>query len=145
MNQELLDVQTGLRKGKGIRDQIINICWITEKARGFQQNIYLCFIDYTKAFDCVDHNKLWENLEEMGILDHLICLLRNLYVSLKATIRTLYGATDWLRTEKGVWQGCLLSPCLFNVYAEHSMRNARLDELKLESRGVRETSTTSDI
>ena len=122
-----------------------NIHWIIEKAREFQQNIYLCFIDYTKAFDCVDHNKLWKTLEEMGILDHPTCLLRNLYASQKATVRALYGATDWLKTEKGVWQGCLLSPCLFNIYAEHIMRNARLDELKLESRGVGETSTTSDM
>ena len=102
MNQELLDVQTGLRKGKGIRDQIINICWITEKARGFQQNIYLCFIDYTKAFDCVDHNKLWENLEEMGIPGDLTCFLRNLYAGQEATVRTLYGTTDWFRIEKGL-------------------------------------------
>ena len=115
---------------EGTRDQITNIRWIIEKAREFQKNIYLCFINYAKAFDCVDHNKLWKALREMGIPDHLTCLLRNLYVGQEATVRTLYGTTDWFKIEKGVWQGCLLSPCLFNLYGEHIMRNARLDELQ---------------
>ena len=102
MNHELPDVQTGFRKGRGIRDQIANICWIIEKAREFQKNIYFYFIDYAKAFDCVDHNKLWKILKEMGIPDHLTCLLRNLYVGQEATVRTLYGTTDWFKIEKGV-------------------------------------------
>ena len=129
-NQELPDVQAGFRKGKGTRDQIANIHWIIEKAREFQKNIYLCFIDYAKAFDYVDHDKLWKALREMGIPDHLTCLLRNLYVGQGATVRTLYGTTDWFKVETGVWQGCLLPPRLFNLCAEHIMRNARLDELK---------------
>ena len=118
-SQELLDVQTGFRKGKGTRDQIASICWVVEKAREFQKNIYLCFIDYTEAFDCVNHNKLCKALKEMGILDHLTCLLRNLYVGQEATVRTLYGTTDWFKIEKGVWQGCLLSPCLLIHWAHH--------------------------
>ena len=124
-------VQTGFIKGRGTRDQIANICWIIEKARipekKKKKNIFLCFIDYTRAFDCMDHNKLWKVLKEMGVLDQLICLQKNLYVSQEATVRTLYGTTDWFRIEKGVWQGCLLSPCLFNLYTEHVIRNARLD------------------
>ena len=102
VDQELPDVQAGFRKGRGTRDQIANICWILEKAKEFQKNIYLSFIDYTKTFDCVDHNKLWKALKEMGTPDHLTCLLRNLYVSQEATFRTLYGTTDWFRIEKGV-------------------------------------------
>ena len=101
-----------------------------EKARGLQKNMYLSLIDYAKAFDCVDHDKPWKALREMGIPDHLSCLLRNLYAGQEATVRTLYRTTDWFKIEKGVQQGCLLSPCLFNLYAEHMMRNARLDELK---------------
>ena len=101
-SQELLDVQAGFKKGKGTRDQIASICWVIEKAREFQKNIYLCFIDYTEAFDCVNHNKLCKALKEMGILDHLTCLLRNLYVGQEATVRTLYGTTDWFKIEKGV-------------------------------------------
>ena len=127
-NQEIADVQAGFRKGRGARDQIAYICFIIEKAREFQKNIYLCFINYAKAFDCVDHNKLWKAFKEMGIPDHLTCLLRNLYAGQEATVRTLYVTTDWFKTEKGIWQGCLLLPCLFNPYAEHIMRNARLDE-----------------
>ena len=127
MNYELLDVQTRFRKGRGSRDQIANICWIIEKAREFQKNIYFCFIDYTKAFDCVDHN-LWKILQEMGIPDHLTCLLRNLYAGQEATVRTRHGKTDWFQIRKRVCQGCILSPCLFNLYAEYIMRNARLDE-----------------
>ena len=102
INQELPDVQAGFRKGRGIRDQIANICWITEKAREFQEDIYFCFIDYVKAFDCVDHNKLWKFLKDMGIPDHLICFLINLYVGQEATVRTGYGTTDWFQIGKGV-------------------------------------------
>ena len=103
-----------------------------EKAREFQKNIYFCFIDYAKAFDCVDHNKLWEILQEMGIPDHLTCLLRNLYAGQEATVRTGYGTTDWFKIGKEVHQGCILSPCLFNFYAEYVMRNAGLEEAQAE-------------
>ena len=130
VNQDFLDVQAEFKKGRGIRDQIANICWIIEKAREFQKNIYLCFTDYAKAVDCVDHKKLWKALREAGIPDHLTCLLRNLYASQEAPVRTPYGTIDWFKIEKGVQQGCLLSPCLFNLYSEHIMRNAGLDELK---------------
>ena len=106
-----------LRKGWGTRDQIANIRWIMEKGREFQKNIYFCCIDYAKAFDYVDHNKLWTILNEMGIPDHLTCLLRNLYAGQEATIRTGHGTTDWLQIGKGIHQGCILSPCLFNLYA----------------------------
>ena len=105
VNCELPDVEAGFRKGKGTRDQIANICWIMEKAREFHKNIYFCFIDYAKAFDCVDHNKLWKILEEMGIPDHLTCLLRNLYAAQEATLRTGHGTTDWFQIGKGVRQG----------------------------------------
>ena len=128
VNRELPDVQAGSRKGRGTRDQIANICWIIKKAREFQKNIYFCFIDYPKAFDCVDHNKLWKILKEMGIPDHLTCLLRNLYAGQEATVRTGHGITDWFQIRKEVCQGCILSPCLFNLYAEYIMRNARLEE-----------------
>src|SRR5574338_30812 len=134
VDRQLTDVQAGFRKGRGTRDQIANIRWIMEKAREFQKNIYFCFIDYAKAFDCVDHNQLWKILKEMGIPDHLICLLRNLYADQEATVRTGHGATDWFQIGKGVHQGCILSPCLFNLYAEYIMRNAELDEAQLESR-----------
>ena len=117
VNRELPDSQAGFRKGKGTRDQIANICWIIEKAREFQKNIYFCFIDYVKAFGYVDHNKLWKILKEMGILDHLTCLLRNLYSGQEATVRTGHGTTGWFQIRKGVHQGCILSPCLFNLYA----------------------------
>ena len=120
MNQELPDVQAGFRKGRGTRDQISNINWIIEKAREFQKNIYFCSIDYAKAFDCVDHNKLWKVLKEMGIPDHLSCLLRNLYAGQEATVRIEHG-TDWLQIRKGVCQGYILSPCLFNLHAEYIM------------------------
>ena len=123
---ELLDVQAGFRKGRGTRDQIANIRWIMEKAREFQKNIYVCFIDYAKAFECVDHNKLWKILQEMGIPDHLTYLLRNLYAGQEATVRTGHGTTDWFLIGKGVHQVCILSPCLFNFYAEYIMRNAGL-------------------
>ena len=128
MNRELPDVQAGFRKGRGTRDQIANIRWIIEKGREFQKNIYFCFIDYAKAFDCVDHNKLWKILKEMGVPDHLTCLLRNLYVGQEATVRTGHGMTDCFQMGKGESQGCILSPCLFNLYAEYIMRNAGLEE-----------------
>ena len=134
MNFELPDVQAGFRKDRGIRDEIANIHWIIEKAREFQKNIYFCFIDYAKAFDCVDHSKLWKILKEMAIPDHLICLLRNLYAVQEATVRTGHGTTDWFQIGKGVCQGCILSPCLFNLYAEYIMRNARLDAAQAEIR-----------
>ena len=128
MNRELPDVQAGFRKGRETRDQIANIRWIIYKAREFQKNIYFYFIDYTKAFNCVDHNKLWKILKEMGIPDHLTCLLRNLYAGQEATVRTGHGTTHWFQIRKGVHQGCRLSPCLFNLYAEYIMRNAGLEE-----------------
>ena len=128
MNCELPDVQVEFRKGRGTRDQIANIRWIIEKAEEFQKNIYFCFIDYAKAFDYVDHNKLWEILKEMGIPDHLTCLLRNLYAGQKTTVKTGHGTTDWFQIGKGVHQGCILSLCLFNLYAEYIMRNAGLEE-----------------
>ena len=121
MNHERLDVQAGFRKGRGSRDQIANICWIIEKAREFQKDICFCFIDYAKAFDCVDHNKLWKILQVMGIPDHLTCLLRNLYAGQEAAVRTGHGTTDWFQIGKGVRQGCILSPCLFNLYAKYIM------------------------
>ena len=128
MNREIPDVQAGLRKGRGTRDQIANICWIIKKAREFQRNIYFCFIDYAKAFDCVDHNKLWKILKEMGISDHLTCLLRNLYAGQEATVRIGHATTHWFQIGKGVRQGCTLSSCLFNLYAENIMRNDGLEE-----------------
>ena len=130
VNCELPDVQAGFRKGRGTRNQIANICWIMEKATEFQKNIYFCFIDYAKAFDCVDHNKLWKILKEMGIPEHLTCLLRNLYAGQEATLRTGHGTTDWFQIGKGVRQGYILSPCLFNLYAEYIMRNAGLKEVQ---------------
>ena len=130
VNHKLPDVQAGVRKDRGSRGQIFNIRWIIEKTRDFHKNIYFCFIDYAKAFDCVDHNKLWKILKEMGIPDHLTCLLRNLYAGQEATGRTGHGTTDFpiFQIGKGVLQGCILSPCLFNLYAEYIIRNAGLDE-----------------
>ena len=140
VNCELPDVQTGFRKGRGARDQIASIHWIIEKAREFQKNIYFCFIDYAKAFDCVDHNKLWKILKEMEIPDHLTFFLRNLYAGQEATVRTGQGSTDWFQMGKRVRQGCILSPCLFNLYAEYIMRNAGLEEaqagLKIPGRNI---------
>ena len=120
MNHELPDVQAGFRKGRGTRDQIANVRWIMEKASEFQKNIYFCFIDYAKAFDYVDHNKLWKILKEMGIPDHVTYLLRNLYAGHEATVRSQHGTTDWLQIGKGVWQGCIMLPCLFNFYTEYT-------------------------
>ena len=123
-----------------MRDQIANILWIIEKTREFQKNIYFCFIDYAKAFDCVDHNKLWKIHKEMGIPDHLTCLLRNLCAGQEATVRTGHGAINWFQIGKAVRQGCILSPCLFNLHEEYIMRNAGLDEaqagIKIAGRNV---------
>ena len=145
MNRGLQDVQAGIRKGRGTRNQMANIRWIIEKAREFQKNIYFSFIDYGKAFDCVDHNKLWKILQEMGIPDHLTCLLRNLYAGQEATGRTGHGTTDWFQRGKEVHQGCILSPCLFNLYAEYIMRKLDRKKHKLESRLPGEISITSDM
>ena len=140
VNRELPGVQTGFRKDRGTRDQIANIRWIVEKAREFKKNIYFCFIDYAKAFDYVDHHKLWKILKEKGILDHLICLLRNLFAGQQATVRTRHETTDWFQIMKGVHQGCILSPCLFNLHAEYIMRNAGLEEsqagIKIAKRNI---------
>ena len=140
MNQELSYVQAGFRKGREIRDQIANICWMIEKARKFQKNIYFCFIDYANAFDCVDHNKLWKILKEMGIPDHLTCFLRNLYADQEATVGSGHGTMDWFKIGKGVHQGCILSPYLFSLHAEYIMRNARLEEtqagIKIAGRNI---------
>ena len=148
MNREVPDVQAGFRKSRGTRDQIANIRWITEKAWEFQKNIYFCFIDNAKGFDYVNHNKLWKILKEMGIPDHLTCLLRNLYVGQEATVRPGHGTTDWLQIGKGVCQGCILSSCLFNFYAEYIMRNAGLEEsqagIKIAGRNVNNLRYTDD-
>ena len=140
VNCELPNVQAGFRKGRGTRDQIANICWIIKKSREFQKNIYFCYIDYAKAFDCVDHNQLWKILKKMGIPEHLTCLLRNLYAGQEATVRTGHGTTDWFQIGKGVRQGCILSPCLFNLYAEYIMSTAGLEEtqagIKIAGRNI---------
>jgi len=140
VNHELPDVQAGYRKGRGIRDQIANIRWIRDKARVFHKNISFCFIDYAKAFDCEDHGKLWKILKEMGIPDHLTCLLRNLYAGQEATVRTGHGTTDWFQIGKRVHQGCIMSLCLFNLYAECIIRNAGLEEaqagIKIAGRNI---------
>ena len=141
MNHELPDVQAGLRKGRGTRDQIASSHWINKTAREFQKNIYFCFIDYARAFDCVD-NKLWKILKEMGIPDHLTCLLRNLYAGQEATVRTGHGTADWFQIGKGICQGCILSPCLFNLYAEYIMRMLGWLKHELESRLPGEISTS---
>ena len=139
MNQELPDVKAGFRKRRGTRDQIAN-SWLMEKIREFQKNIYFCFISYTKAFDYVDPNKLWKILQEMGIPDHLTCLLRNLYAGQEGTVRTRHETMDRFQIGKGVGQGCILSPCLFNFYAEYIMRNAGLEktqaEIKIAGRNI---------
>ena len=140
MNCELPDVQAGFRKGRGTRDQIANIFWIMEKAREYHRNIYFSFIDCAKVFDCVAHNKLWKILKEIGIPDHLIYLLRNLYAGQEATVRTGHGTTDWFQIGKGVHQDSILSPYLFNLYAEYIMRNAGLQEaqagIKIAGRNI---------
>ena len=140
VNHELTDVQAGFRKGRGTRDHIANIQLFIKKAREFQNNIYLCFIDYAKVFDCVDHSKLWKILKEMEIPDHLTCLLKNRYASQEATVRTGYGTTDWFQIGKGVRQGCILSACLFNLYAEYILRNTGLEEaqtgIKIAGRNI---------
>ena len=149
MKSELPDVQAGFRKGRGTRDQIANISCIIKKAREFQKNIYFCFIDYAKAFDCADHNKLWKILKEMGVPDHLTCLLRNLYAGQETTVGTGHGTTDWFQIGKGVHRGCILSPCLFNLYAEYIMRNAWLDEaqagIKIARRNINNFRYADDI
>ena len=148
VNHGLTDVQSGFRKGRGARDQIANIRWIIKKARGFKKSIYFCFIDYAKAFVCVDHNKLWKILKEMGIPDHLTCLLRNLYAGQEATVRTGHGTTDWFEIGKGVHQGCILSPCLFNSYAKYTTRNTGLDEaqaaIKIAGRNINNLRSADD-
>ena len=145
MNCEVPDVQAGFRKGRGTRDQIANIHWIIKKAREFQKYIYFCFIDFAKAFDCVDHNTLWKILKEMGIPDHLICLLRNLYAGQEATVRTGHGVTDCFQIGKAACQGYILSPCLFNLYVEYIMRNAGLEEAQAGIRLPGERLITSDM
>ena len=145
MNYEAPYVQGGFRKGRGTKDQIANICWIIEKAREFQKNIYFCLIDYPKVFDCVDHNKLWKILKEMGIPDHLTCLLSNLYAGQEATVRTAHGTTDWFQIEKELCQGCLLSHHLFNFYAEYIMRNAGLEEAQAVIKIAGGISVASDM
>ena len=149
VNDELPDVQSGFRKGKGTSDRISSICWIIENAREFQKNIYFCFIDYAKAFDCVDHNKLWKILKEKGMPEQLTCLLRNLYAGQEATVRTGHGTTDWFQIGNGVRQGCILSPCLFNLSAEYIMRNAGLEEaqagIKIARRNTNNLKYANDI
>ena len=149
VNHELPDVQAGFGKGRVSRGQIANIHWIIEKAREFQKNIYFCFIYYAKPFDCVDHNKLWKILKEMGIPDQLTCLLRNLYAGQEAIVRTGHGTTDWVQIGKGVREGCILSPCLFNLYAEYIIWNAGLDEaqagIKIAGRNIRNLRYADDM
>ena len=148
VNRELPDVQAGFRKGRETRDQIANVRWIIKKARDFQKNIYFCFIDYAKTIDYVNHNKLRKILQEMGIPDHLTCLLRNLYAGQEPTVRIGHGTIDWFQIGRGVCQGCIFSPCLFNLYAEYIMRNARLDEaqagIKIAGRNINNLRHTDD-
>ena len=148
VNREPPDVLAGFRKGRGTRDQIAHMFWITEKTREFQKNIYICFIDYTKAFHCKNHNKLWKILQEMRIPDHLTYLLRTLYASQEATVGAGHGTMDWFQIEKGVRQGCVFLPCLFNLYEEYIMRKAGLDEsqagIKIAGRNVNNVRYTDD-
>ena len=148
VNWELPDVQAGFRKGRGTKDQIANIFWIIKKAREFQRNIYFCCIDYTKAFDCVDHNKLWKIFKEMEIPDHLTCLLTNPDADQEATVRTGHGTIELLQIRKGVHQSWILSPCLFNLHAEYMMGNARMDEaqagIKIAGRNINNLRYTDD-
>ena len=149
MNHELSEVQAGFRQGRDTRDQISYIHWIIEKARNFQKNIYFCFIEYAKSFDYLGHSKLWKIMKEIGIPDQLTCLLRNLYAGQEATVRTGHGTKDWFQIGKGVPQGCILSPCLFNLHAEYIMRNTRLDEaqarIKTARRNINNLRYTDDI
>ena len=145
VNCELPDIQAGFRKGRGTRDQIADICWTIHKAREFQKNTYFCFIDYAKAFDCVDHNGLWKVLKEMRIPDHLTCLLRNLYAGQNATVRTGHGTTDWFQIRGRVSQDCIVSPPLFNLYAENTMQNAWLDEAQAGNKTAARNIITSDM
>ena len=145
VNPELPDVQTEFIKGRGMTDKIVNICWIIEKAREFQETSTFASLTTLKPLTWVDHNILWKIVKEMRISDHLTCPLRNLYADQEATVRTRHWTTDWFKFGKVVWQGCILSPCLFNSYAEYIMRNAGLDGSQLESRLLGETSTTSDM
>ena len=148
MNREHANVRPGFRKARGTRNQIANIRWIMEKAREFQKNIYFCFIDYAKAFDCADHNKPWKILQKMGIPDHLTCLLRNLYAGQEAAVRTGHGTIGWFQIRQGVHQSCILSPCLFNLYAEYILRNAGLDKaqagIKIAGRNINNLRYTDD-
>ena len=144
MNLELPDVQAESRKGRGTRGQIANTCWIIDKAREFQKTIYFCLINYAKAFDCVDHNKLWKILKEMGISD-TFCFMWNPYAGQEAIVRTGHGTADWSQIGKGVYQGCILSPSLFNLYAEYNIWNAGWMKHKMESRLLGEISITSDM
>ena len=144
MNHELLDVQVGFRKGRGTRDQIANICWILEKTRELQKNIYFCFIDYTKAFDCVDHNKLWKILQEMGIPDHLTCLLGNMYESQEWTVRTGYGTTDWFQTWKEYIKAVYCHPAYSTYMHNTSWELLGWMKHRLESRFLGEISIASD-
>ena len=134
-----------LPKGRGTRDQISNIHWIIEKPREYQKNIYSCFIDYAKAFDCVDQNKMWKILQQMGIPDHLTFLLRNLYVGQEATVRTGHGTINWFQIGKGVRQDCILTPCWFNLYEEYIMWNVRMDEAQTGIKITRRNINTSDM
>ena len=149
MNRELSDVPAGFRKGRGTRDQIANIHWTIEKAREFQKNIYFCFFDYAKAFDCVDHSKLWKILKEMGTPDHLTCSLRHLYAGQEATVRVGHVTTNWFQIGKEVRQGCILWACLFNLYAELHHENTRLDEaevgIKTAGRNINNLRYADDI
>ena len=145
VNRELPDVKAGFTKSRGTRDQIANIRWIIKKAREFQKNIYFCFIDYVKAFDCMDRSKLWKIPKEMGIPDYLTCHLRNLYAGQEATVKTGHGTTDWFQIGKGVRQGCILPPCLFNLYVEYITGNASLDEALAGIKIAGEISITSDM
>ena len=145
MNWELPDVQTGFTKGRGTTDWIANICWIIKKAREVQKNTYYCFIDYTNVFDCVDNNKPWKILKEMGIQDHLTCLMRNWYAGQEATIWTRHRKMDWFNIGERVSQGYILSPCLFNMYSEYLMWNARLDKTQIRIKMLGEMLKTSNM
>ena len=148
MNWELPDVQTGFKKGRGTRDQIANICWIIDTTKEFQKDVYFCFIDYAKAFEYVDHNKLWKILKEMRMPDHLTCFLRNLYGGQEAIVRTGHGTMYWFKIGKEVCQGCILSSCLFNLHAECIMQNAGLDKaqpgIKIAGRNINNLRYTGD-